>query len=159
MFFLSSSIFFFMLLSLSHFFFPSELNVLLVGSNSPRKNLVGNIILGKQAFKSDVTACYEKGEGEVCGRRVTLVKVPGWLRGYDFCNTPELFETEAILSVTDCTDFYVWGSLLTLIILISILNKHSISRMLNYHKNDWHLLVSLFLFIFCGCFYVFVSIL
>uniref|UniRef100_A0A671YYL4 AIG1-type G domain-containing protein n=1 Tax=Sparus aurata TaxID=8175 RepID=A0A671YYL4_SPAAU len=77
-----------------------ELNVLLVGSNSSRKYLVGNIILGKQAFKSDVTACCEQGEGEVCGRRVTLVKAPGWLRGYHLCNTPELFKTEAILSVT-----------------------------------------------------------
>uniref|UniRef100_A0A671YYL3 GTPase IMAP family member 8 n=1 Tax=Sparus aurata TaxID=8175 RepID=A0A671YYL3_SPAAU len=81
-------------------FFPSELNVLLVGSNSSRKYLVGNIILGKLAFESDVTACCEQGEGEVCGRRVTLVKAPGWLRGYDLCNTPELSKTEAVLSVT-----------------------------------------------------------
>uniref|UniRef100_A0A671YYL2 GTPase IMAP family member 8 n=1 Tax=Sparus aurata TaxID=8175 RepID=A0A671YYL2_SPAAU len=77
-----------------------ELNVLLVGSNSSRKYLVGNIILGKLAFESDVTACCEQGEGEVCGRRVTLVKAPGWLRGYDLCNTPELSKTEAVLSVT-----------------------------------------------------------
>ncbi|XP_036938504.1 GTPase IMAP family member 8-like [Acanthopagrus latus] len=77
-----------------------ELKVLLVGSNSSRKYLVGNIILGKQAFESDVTVCCEEGEGEVCGRRVTLVKAPGWLRGYDLCNTPELVKTEATLSVT-----------------------------------------------------------
>ncbi|XP_041819301.1 uncharacterized protein LOC121625277 [Chelmon rostratus] len=78
-----------------------ELNAVLVGSNSSQKYLVGNIILGKQAFdQGDVTCSCERGEGEVCGRNVTLVKAPGWLRGYDLCNTPELFKTEAILCVT-----------------------------------------------------------
>ncbi|XP_076616561.1 uncharacterized protein LOC143339278 [Chaetodon auriga] len=77
-----------------------ELNVVLVGSNSSRKYLVGNIILGKQAFdQGDVTFSCERGEGEVCGRKVTLVKAPGWLRGYDLCNTPELLKTEATLCV------------------------------------------------------------
>ncbi len=79
----------------------SELNAVLVGSNSSRKYLVGNIILGREAFDlGDVTSCCERREGEVCGRRVTLVKAPGWLQGYDLCNTPELFKTGAILSVT-----------------------------------------------------------
>ncbi|KAM9336922.1 GTPase IMAP family member 8-like [Symphorus nematophorus] len=78
-----------------------ELNAVLVGSNSSRKYLVGNIILGKEAFdQGDVKSTCEKGEGEVCGRRVMLVKAPGWLRGYDLCNTSELFKTEVILSVT-----------------------------------------------------------
>ncbi|XP_059181165.1 uncharacterized protein LOC131959971 [Centropristis striata] len=80
-----------------------ELNAVLVGSKSSRKYLVGNIILGRQAFDpADVTCRCERGEGEVCGRRVSLVKAPGWLRGYTLCNTPELFKTEAILSVTLC---------------------------------------------------------
>lgn len=72
---------------------------MLVGSNSSRKYLIGNIILGRQAFDlRDVTSCCERREGEVCGRRITLVKAPGWLRGYDLCNTPELLKTGAILS-------------------------------------------------------------
>lgn len=76
---------------------------MLVGSKSSRKYLVGNTILGRQAFDpGDVTSRCERGEGEVCGRRVTLVKAPGWLRGYRLCSTPELFKTEAILSVTLC---------------------------------------------------------
>ncbi|KAG7999391.1 GTPase IMAP family member 8, partial [Nibea albiflora] len=29
-----------------------------------------------------------------------LAKAPGWLPGYELCNTPKLFKTEAILSVT-----------------------------------------------------------
>uniref|UniRef100_A0A3Q3WRJ5 AIG1-type G domain-containing protein n=1 Tax=Mola mola TaxID=94237 RepID=A0A3Q3WRJ5_MOLML len=78
-----------------------EMKAVLVGSNSSRRYLVGNIILGRQAFDpGDIKSCCVQSEGEVCGRRVTLVKAPGWLRGYDICNTPELFKTEAILSVS-----------------------------------------------------------
>lgn len=74
---------------------------MLVGSNSSQKYLVGNIILGRQAFDlEDVTSCCERREGKVHGRRVKLVKAPSWLRGYDLSSTPELFKMEAILSVT-----------------------------------------------------------
>lgn len=76
------------------------MNAVLVGSNSSRKYLVGNLILEEAFDVGDITSCCERREGEVCGRKVTLVKAPGWLRGYDHCNTPELFKTEAILSVT-----------------------------------------------------------
>ncbi|XP_070708345.1 GTPase IMAP family member 8-like [Pempheris klunzingeri] len=83
--------------------FVKELNVVLVGSKSSQKYLVGNIILGKETFDSrDVTTNSETVERDVCGRRVTLVKAPGWLRGYRLCDTPELFKTEATLSVTLC---------------------------------------------------------
>lgn len=74
-----------------------------MGSKSSRNYLVGNIVLGRQAFDpADVTSCCERAEGEVCGRTVTLVKAPGWLRGYTLSNTSELFKTEAVLSVTLC---------------------------------------------------------
>ncbi|XP_008298632.1 GTPase IMAP family member 8-like [Stegastes partitus] len=80
-----------------------ELNAVLVGSKSSRKYLVGNIILGRQAFDPrDATSRCERGEGDACGRRVSLVRAPGWLRGYRLCDTPELFKTGAILSVTLC---------------------------------------------------------
>uniref|UniRef100_A0A8C4NYA6 AIG1-type G domain-containing protein n=1 Tax=Dicentrarchus labrax TaxID=13489 RepID=A0A8C4NYA6_DICLA len=82
-------------------FFLSELSAVLVGSNISQKYQVGNIILGRQAFDLvDVKCCCERAEGDVCGRRVTLVKPPGWLPGYELCNTSELFKTEAILSIT-----------------------------------------------------------
>ncbi|KAE8284079.1 hypothetical protein D5F01_LYC17406 [Larimichthys crocea] len=77
-----------------------ELNVILVGSNTSKKSLVGNIIFGKVFDVGDITPCCERRQGEVCGRKVTLAKAPGWLPGYELCNTPELFKTEAILSVT-----------------------------------------------------------
>ncbi|XP_056222194.1 GTPase IMAP family member 8-like isoform X1 [Seriola aureovittata] len=80
-----------------------ELNVVIVGSQGSHKDLVGNIILGRNAFDAvDATFDCEKGEGEVCERRVTLVQTPGWLRGYQLCDTAELFKTETILSVTLC---------------------------------------------------------
>ncbi|KAG7999392.1 GTPase IMAP family member 8, partial [Nibea albiflora] len=81
--------------------FWAELNVMLVGSNTSKKFLVGNIILGKDLFDvGDVTPGCQRRQGEVCRRKVTLAKAPGWLPGYELCNTPELFKTEAILSVT-----------------------------------------------------------
>ncbi|XP_032359075.1 GTPase IMAP family member 8 [Etheostoma spectabile] len=80
-----------------------ELNAVLVGSKSSRKCLVGNIILGRQAFDPrDVTSHCERGERKIFGRTVTLVTSPGWLRGYTLYHTPELFKNEAILSVTLC---------------------------------------------------------
>ncbi|GAA6214444.1 GTPase IMAP family member 8-like [Lates japonicus] len=80
-----------------------ELNVVILGSKSSQKYLVGNIILGRNAFDAvDTTFDYEKREGEVCERRVSLVKTPGWLPGYRLCDTPELFKTETILSVSLC---------------------------------------------------------
>ncbi|XP_062234355.1 GTPase IMAP family member 8-like isoform X1 [Platichthys flesus] len=80
-----------------------ELNVIMLGSKSSHKYLVGNIILGTSAFDAaDATFDAERRVGEVCGRSVTLVNAPGWLRGYTLCDTPELVRTEAILSVTLC---------------------------------------------------------
>ncbi|KAM7370611.1 hypothetical protein PAMP_010140 [Pampus punctatissimus] len=80
-----------------------ELNAVLVGSKSSQKHLVGNIILRRNVFDSrDATFCCERREGDVFGRKVTLVKAPGWLRGYHLCDTPELFKTEVILSVSLC---------------------------------------------------------
>lgn len=81
----------------------SELNVVLLGSKSSQKCHVGNVIFGKQMFDSrDVRSDCERGEGDVCGRRVSMVRTPGWYQGYPLCDTPELFKTAAILSVTEC---------------------------------------------------------
>lgn len=86
----------------------SELNVLLVGTKSSLKYLVGNMILGKPAFDcEDITACCQRTEGKVCGRRVTLAKAPGWLKDQELFNTPEIFKTEAILSVTPALHCFI----------------------------------------------------
>ncbi|KAM3842772.1 GTPase IMAP family member 8-like, partial [Diretmus argenteus] len=80
------------------------LNAVILGAKGSWKHLVGNIILGRDTFQLRVflASNCEKGEGEVCGRRVTLVNAPGWLRGYRIGDTPELFKTEMILSVSLC---------------------------------------------------------
>ncbi|XP_029383686.1 GTPase IMAP family member 7-like [Echeneis naucrates] len=81
----------------------NELNAVIVGAKCSYKYLIGNIILGRKAFNEvDTTFHCERGEGEVCDRRVTLVNTPGWLRGYPLCDTAELFKTETTLSVTLC---------------------------------------------------------
>nr|XP_019938410.1 PREDICTED: GTPase IMAP family member 8-like [Paralichthys olivaceus] len=80
-----------------------ELNAVILGSKSSHKYLVGNIILGTSAFDaSDATFDAERREAEVFGQSVTLVNAPGWLRGYNLCDTPEIVRAEAILSVTLC---------------------------------------------------------
>ena len=73
-----------------------------MGSKGSWKHLVGNIILGRNAFTTDISSDSEKGEGTVCGRKVTLVRVPGWLRGYPLCDTPALFKTEMTLCTSLC---------------------------------------------------------
>lgn len=107
------------------------MSVMLVGSNSSQKYLVGNIILGRQAFDlGDVTSCCERRGGEVYGRRVKLVKAPGWLRGYDLSNSPELFKMEAILSVT--TEVHCFILVVNTNLLFKRVNERATKEHLQY---------------------------
>lgn len=104
---------------------------MLVGSNSSQKYLVGNIILGRQAFDlGDVTSCCERREGEVYGRRVKLLKVPGWLRGYDLSSTPELSKMEAVLSVT--TEVHCFILVVNTNLLFKRVNERATKEHLQY---------------------------
>ncbi|XP_047465699.1 uncharacterized protein LOC125022801 [Mugil cephalus] len=102
-----------------------ELNAVLVGSRSAQKYYVGNMILGKETFDpGEETCCCERGEAEVCGRRVSLIKAPGWLRGYCLCDTSELYKTEAILSVTMCPpQLHCFILVINAEILFKVVNK------------------------------------
>ncbi|KAJ8349073.1 hypothetical protein SKAU_G00276620 [Synaphobranchus kaupii] len=60
----------------------AELKLMLVGMSGVGKSAAGNTILGREEFKSDtspssLTLETDGGEGEVCGRRVTVVDTPG----------------------------------------------------------------------------------
>lgn len=47
--------------------------------------------MGREAFHSEgITAQCEKRDGGLGGRKVTLIKAPGWWREYQLCDTPEL---------------------------------------------------------------------
>ncbi|KAJ8373705.1 hypothetical protein SKAU_G00042850 [Synaphobranchus kaupii] len=64
----------------------AELNLVLVGMSGVGKSAAGNTILGREEFISEaspssLTLTSKSGEGEVCGRRVTVVDTPG------LCNT------------------------------------------------------------------------
>ncbi|MBN3309456.1 GIMA4 GTPase, partial [Amia calva] len=61
----------------------SELRIVLLGGRVTGKSSSGNTILGREAFKTgDLTETgtvgYEKSQGEVAGRQVTVVRAPGW---------------------------------------------------------------------------------
>ncbi|KAJ8373687.1 hypothetical protein SKAU_G00042670 [Synaphobranchus kaupii] len=60
----------------------AELNLVLVGMSGVGKSAAGNTILGREEFISEaspssLTLTSKRGEGEVCGRRVTVVDTPG----------------------------------------------------------------------------------
>ncbi|KAJ8373708.1 hypothetical protein SKAU_G00042880, partial [Synaphobranchus kaupii] len=82
----------------------AELNLVLVGMSGVGKSAAGNTILGSDEFRSEaspssLTLTSQRGEGEVCGRRVTVVDTPG------LCNTElsgEKLREEMQKAVTLC---------------------------------------------------------
>ncbi|XP_041708652.1 GTPase IMAP family member 8 isoform X2 [Coregonus clupeaformis] len=80
-----------------------ELRAVLLGSNRSGKKFVGNTILGKEALDaSRSTAPCEKGEGDVCGRKVNLVDSPGWWKEFHLSDTAALVKYGLQHSVSLC---------------------------------------------------------
>ncbi|XP_076127486.1 GTPase IMAP family member 8-like [Alosa pseudoharengus] len=86
------------------FSFPiSDMRIVLLGSRTVGKSSSGNTILGKKEFStSGRTAECVKNEGEIAGRRITVVEAPGWWRNYTVEQTPERDKREIVLSVSLC---------------------------------------------------------
>lgn len=90
----------------------SELRAVLLGSTRSGKRFVGNTILGKEALDAArSTAPCEKGEGVVCGRKVTLVDSPGWWKELNLSDTAALVKDGVHLLKMDCSTVSLYAPL------------------------------------------------
>ena len=85
----------------------SELNIVLIGGRDPDKpngkSSVGNIILGREAFKTNtLTSTSVMRQELVSGRQVSVVDTPGWRSTHPLDLTPKLTQLEIQQSVGLC---------------------------------------------------------
>ncbi|MBN3304109.1 GIMA4 GTPase, partial [Amia calva] len=82
------------------------LRIVLLGGRVDGKSSSGNTILGREEFKTGrgtetvIEEC-KKSQGEVAGRKVTVVDTPGWAWN-SVWDTPECVEQEIVHSVSLC---------------------------------------------------------
>ncbi|XP_062844418.1 GTPase IMAP family member 8-like [Trichomycterus rosablanca] len=80
----------------------SEVNIVMLGYRNSGRSSVGNTILGKKEFDLDrATQCVMR-QGDVAGRKITVVEVPGWFSNKPVEDSTELLKKEIILSVSLC---------------------------------------------------------
>ncbi|XP_049332417.1 uncharacterized protein LOC107197941 isoform X6 [Astyanax mexicanus] len=80
----------------------SELRIVLLGFRFAGKSSAGNKILGCKRFELKRTAQCVTRQGEVAGRRITVVEAPGWFVNQTFEGSTEFSKQEIVLSVTKC---------------------------------------------------------
>ncbi|KAM6957830.1 LOW QUALITY PROTEIN: uncharacterized protein FYW47_011940 [Aplochiton taeniatus] len=80
----------------------SELRIVMLGNKLAGKSSSGNTILEREEFKLGRTAQCVKRQGEVAGRKLTVVDTPGWWNNYTVEKTPELVKQEIVRSLSLC---------------------------------------------------------
>ncbi|XP_076127619.1 GTPase IMAP family member 8-like isoform X2 [Alosa pseudoharengus] len=81
----------------------SERRVVLLGYTATGKSSAANTILGRKEFDLRRTAQCVKTQGEVAGRKITMVEAPGWGRNCPLSNTSKLTTQGIKLSVPLCS--------------------------------------------------------
>ncbi|XP_076849461.1 GTPase IMAP family member 8-like [Brachyhypopomus gauderio] len=80
----------------------SDLRIVLLGCRDAGKSSAGNTILGREEFELKRTAQCVKRQGEVAGRKITVVEAPGWWSDYTVEESSEVLKQEIVLSVSLC---------------------------------------------------------
>ncbi|KAF5896564.1 GTPase IMAP family member 4-like, partial [Clarias magur] len=80
----------------------SEVRIVLLGSMNAGKSSIVNTILGRKEFDLKRSAQCVMRQGEVAGRKITVVEAPGWRRNTAVRNSTELLKQEIVLSVSRC---------------------------------------------------------
>ncbi|XP_076849424.1 uncharacterized protein LOC143497400 isoform X2 [Brachyhypopomus gauderio] len=80
----------------------SDLRIVLLGYRDAGKSSAGNTILGREEFELKRTAQCVKRQGEVAGRKITVVEAPGWWKNNTVEQSSEILKQEIVLSVTLC---------------------------------------------------------
>ncbi|XP_036436224.1 uncharacterized protein LOC118814632 [Colossoma macropomum] len=80
----------------------SDLRILLLGYINGGRSSAGNTILGRKEFDFQRTTHCVKRQGEVAGRRITVVEAPGWWSNKPVEDSTELLKREIVFSVSLC---------------------------------------------------------
>ncbi|XP_076849436.1 GTPase IMAP family member 8-like [Brachyhypopomus gauderio] len=80
----------------------SDLRIVLLGYRDAGKSSAGNTILGREEFELKRTAQCVKRQGEVAGRKITVVEAPGWWCDEPVEESSEILKQEIVLSVSLC---------------------------------------------------------